>query len=123
MMRLRSRLAETQAVSQRLANRMAAAKADDSPAKVVEETGIKGKSVRVTPVKGEERPGFVEEAAEVKIDGLTANEAINLLHRLEKGARPVLVKKASIRARFDDPARLDLTLTVALLKSAPTGAR
>lgn len=123
MMRLKSRLSEAQAVSQRLANRMAATRPDDSPVRIIEETGIKGKSVRVTPVKGEERPGFVEDAAEVKIDGLTANEAINLLHRLEKGARPVLVKKASLRTRFDDPTRLDLTLTVALLKPAAPGAR
>ena len=85
----------------------------------MEESGIKGKSTRITPVKGEERAGFMEDAAEVKIEGLSANEAVNLLHRLEKGPRPVIVKKALLRTRFDDPARLDLTLTVALLRQAP----
>uniref|UniRef100_A0A831UFI4 General secretion pathway protein GspM n=1 Tax=Geobacter metallireducens TaxID=28232 RepID=A0A831UFI4_GEOME len=122
MMELKHRFLEARTVSQRLANRLAATRPDDTPARIVEETGIKGKSTRITPVKGEERAGFLEEAAEVKIEGLTANEAVNLLHRLEKGPRPVVVKKALLRTRFDDPARLDLTLTVALLRQAP-GAR
>ena len=123
MMVLRQRFRETNAGAQRLANRLSAVKADDSPAKLIDEIGIKGKGSQIRPVKGDERPGMVEDAAEVKLEGLTANEAINLLHRLEKGAKPVLVKKALIRTRFDDPAKLDLSLTIALLKPAPQGAR
>lgn len=119
MMGLKHRFLEARTISQRLTNRLASTRPDDTPAKIVEETGIKGRSLRVTPVKGVEQAGFLEEAAEVKIEGLTANEAVNLLHRLEKGTRPVLVKKALLRTRFDDPARLDLTLTVALLRQAP----
>jgi general secretion pathway protein M len=105
--------------AQRLGNRLAAVKADDSPAKIVEETGIKGKSTQVKPVKGEERQGMVEDGAEIRIEGLTANEAINLLYRLEKGPRPVLVKKANLKTRYDDPSRMDVTLTAALLKPLP----
>jgi general secretion pathway protein M len=52
---------------------------------------------------------------------VTANEAVNLLHRLEKGSKPVVINKALIKSRFDDPSKLDLTLTIALLKSAPQG--
>ncbi|MBT1074103.1 general secretion pathway protein GspM [Geobacter grbiciae] len=122
MMGLKNNIHDVRAVSQRFTNRLAATRGDETPAKIVEETGIKGKSTRVTPMKGEERGGFLEDAAEVKIEGLTANEAVNLLHRLEKGTRPVIVKKALLRTRFDDPSRLDLTLTVALLRQAP-GAR
>jgi len=102
-----------------LAGRMASVRPDDSVARVIDEIGIKGKGVKISPIKGEEHPGMVEDAAEVKIDGLTANEAVNLVYRLEKGARPVLVKKANLRVRFDDPSRLDLALTIALLKPAP----
>ncbi|WP_223920652.1 general secretion pathway protein GspM [Geobacter sp. AOG2] len=102
-----------------LTGRMASVRPDDSVAKVIDEIGIKGKGVKISPVKGEERAGMIEDAADVKIDGVTANEAINLIYRLEKGGRPVLVKKANLRVRFDDPSRLDLALTVALLKPAP----
>ena len=102
-----------------LAGRLASVRTDDSPAKIIDEIGIKGKGVKISPIKGEERGGMVEDAADVRIDGLTANEAINLIYRLEKGSRPVLLKKASLRVRFDDPSRLDLALTIALLKPTP----
>ena len=121
MMQLRSRYQSTKANSQRFANRLASTKGDDSPAKIIEEIGIKGKSLRVTPLKGEQRGNYLEDTAEIKIEGLTANEAVNLLFRLEKGARPVIIKKASLRTRFDDPSRLDLTITAALLKAATPG--
>ncbi len=123
MLVLKSRYQEASAGAQMLANRMAASRPDDSPAKIIDEIGIKGKGSQIKQVKGEERNGYVEDAAEVKLDGLSANEAVNLLYRLEKGGRPVVVKKALIKTRFDDPAKLDLTLTVALLKPAPQGRK
>jgi len=109
--------------SDMLTGRMAALRPDDSPAKIIDEIGIRGKGVKILPLKGEERPGIIEDAADVRIDGLTANEAINLLYRLEKGNRPLAVKKANLRVRFDDPSRFDLAVTVALLKPAPGQAR
>jgi general secretion pathway protein M len=93
--------------------------ADDTVTKLVEEIGIKGKNSQIKPLKGEERPGFVEDAAEVRIEGLSVNEAVNLLHRLEKGAKPVVIKKANLKTRYDDPAKLDISLTLALLKPLP----
>lgn len=109
--------------SDMLTGRLASVRPDDSPAKVIEEIGIKGKGVKIAPAKGEERPGIVEDAADVRIEGLTANEAINLIYRLEKGSRPLVVKKANLRVRFDDPSRFDLSLIVALLKPAPGTAK
>lgn len=102
-----------------LAGRMASVRPDDSPAKVIEEIGIRGKGVKVTPAKGETRGTIVEDAADVRIDGLTVNEAVNLIYRLEKGSRPLTLKRSNLRIRFDDPSRCDLSLTVALLKPAP----
>lgn len=123
MMRLKLRYQEANAGAQRLANRLMATRPDDSPAKVVEEIGIKGRASQIKPVKGDDILGYVEDAAELKMEGLTANEAVNLIYRLEKGTRPVTVKKANIKQRFDDPSRLDLSLTIALIKPAPAGAR
>ncbi len=120
MLVLKQRYLEASAVSQKLANRLSATRPDDSPAKLIEEIGIKGKSSQVKPVKGEEGNGFMEDAAEVRLEGVSANEAINLLYRLEKGTKPVVIKKALLKTRFDDPSRLDLTLTIALLKPAQT---
>lgn len=106
-----------------LKGQMASVRTDDSPAKVIDEIGIKGKGLKITPVKGEDHAGYVEDAADVHIEGLTLNEAINLVYRLEKGGRPMVVKKANLRIRFDDPSRCDLTLTLALLKPAPGTAK
>jgi len=103
--------------------RAAAMRPDDTPAKIIEEIGIRGKAVKITPLKGEERNGFIEDAADVRIEGLTANETVNLLYRLEKGGRPVSLKKTNLRVRFDDPSRFDLALVVTLLKPAPGQAR
>jgi general secretion pathway protein M len=121
MMVLKQRYLEANAAAMKLTNRLSATHADDSPAKIVEEIGIKGKGTQIKPLKGEERGGYLEDEAEVKVDGLTLNETVNLLFRLEKGARPVEIKKALLKTRFDDPSKLDLTLTVALLKAAPQG--
>ncbi|OGU06465.1 MAG: general secretion pathway protein GspM [Geobacteraceae bacterium GWC2_58_44] len=123
MMKLKLRYQAANLGAQRLSNRLLATRPDDSPAKIIEEIGIKGRGSQIKPVKGEEIPGYVEDAADVKIEGLSANEAANLIYRLEKGGRPVTVKKALIRQRFDDPSRLDISLTIALIKPAPAGAR
>jgi len=106
-----------------LTGRMAALRADDSPAKIIEEIGIKGKGLKIAVLKGEERSGIIEDVADVRMDSLATNEAINLVYRLEKGSRPMVVKKANLRVRFDDPSRLDLALIVALLKPVPGTTR
>lgn len=106
-----------------LLGRLAAVRPDDSPAKIIDEIGIRGKGVKIASLKGEERAGLLEDAADARIEGLTFNEALNLIYRLEKGGRPLLLKKANLRVRFDDPARCDLALTVALLKPSPGSAR
>ncbi|HEX2770137.1 MAG TPA: hypothetical protein VHN12_12735 [Geobacteraceae bacterium] len=123
MLVLKQRYQQANAVARKLANRLEATRPDDSPARIIDEIGIKGKGSQIKPLKVEERGGYLEDAAEVKMDGLTLNEAVNLLFRLEKGTRPVVIKKALLKTRFDDPARLDLTLTIALLKAAPQGQR
>lgn len=109
--------------SDMLTGRMAAMRPDDSPARILEEIGIKGKGVKIAPLKGEDRPGMVEDAADVRVEGLSLNEAVNLIYRLEKGSRPLVIKKCNLRVRFDDPARCDLTMILALLKPAPGQAR
>lgn len=102
--------------SDQLTGKIASLRPDDSPAKIIEEIGIKGKSVKIIPMKGEERIGFTEDATEIRIEALTVNEAVNLLYRLEKSGRPLVFKKCNLKIRFDDPSRADLGLIIALLK-------
>jgi general secretion pathway protein M len=109
--------------SDQLTGRIASLRPDDSPAKIIEDIGIKGKSVKIAPLKGEDRPGFIEDVADIRIEALTLNEAVNLLYRLEKGSRPLVIKKSNLRVRFDDPSRCDLSLVLALLRPAPGQAK
>lgn len=118
MLQLQQRFNGARSGYDRMNGRLASVRADDSPARLMEEIGIRGKSLQVKSVKGEEHKGAVEDAAEVKIEGLTANEAVNLLYRLERGAKPVIVRRALLKTRYDDQSRLDLTMTVALLKAS-----
>lgn len=118
LMILSQRHHEAAAIALRGANLQASLRPEDSPAKLIEDIGIKGKSVQVKPLKTEERAGAIEEAAEIKIDSLTVNEAINLLYRLEYGNKPATIRRALIKSRFEDPSRLDLSLTVALRKGS-----
>lgn len=118
MLQLKQRFNAARSGFDRMNGRLASVRADDSPAKLMEEVGIRGKSLQVKSVKGEERQGAVEDAAEVKIEGLTSNEAVNLLYRLERGAKPVVVRRVLLKTRYDDQSRLDLTMTVALLKAS-----
>jgi general secretion pathway protein M len=115
------RLAKT--TSDLQTGRMATLRPDDSLAKIIEEIGIRGKGVKIAPLKGEERNGIIEDSADVRIEGLSANETVNLVYRLEKGSRPISLKKVNLRVRFDDPSRFDLAMTVALLKPVPGQAR
>jgi general secretion pathway protein M len=123
LMPLRAAYRSAKSVADQQAGKMAAVRPDDSLARIIEETGIKGKGVKIAPLKGEERNGSLEELADVRIEGLTANEAVNLIYRLEKGSRPVSLKKANLKVRFDDPSRFDLAMTAALIKPAPGPAK
>ena len=116
LMVLRQRYREAASIAQRAANLQAAVRPDDSPAKLIEEIGIKGKALQIKPLKTDIRGGFTEEVAEIKIDSLTTNEMVNLLYRLEYGNKPATVRRAFIKTRFEDPSRLDLSMTVALRK-------
>jgi len=123
MLVLKQRYREASAGSQKLANRMAALQPDDSPARIIEEIGIKGRSSQSKALKSEDRGDYIEDTAEVKMEGLTANETVNILYQLEKGKKPVVVKKALLKTRFDDPSKLDVTMTIALLKPSLQGRK
>lgn len=116
MLVLKQRYREAGAGAQQRANLLAAVTADDSLSKLLDEIGIKGKSSQIKALKGEERTGYREEAAEVTIEGVTANETVNLLYRLEQGGKPVQIRRANLKTRYDDPAKLDLDLVLVLLK-------
>lgn len=121
MLLLRQRYRDASAAAANSAGLLAAVRSGDTVAGLIEETGIKGGGIQIKPLGPGEKAGGAGESAEVKIDRLTMNEAVNLLYRLEHGGRPVSVQRALLKGRFDDPARIDIALTVTLHK--PAGRR
>lgn len=116
---LRQRYQEAAADTQRLSNRMASLTATDNPVSIIEQSGIVAKTViQSKPLPRQERGTLLEDGAELTLSGLSLNETVNLLHFLEYGSKPVSVKKAVIRSRFNDPSKLDLILQIALFKAA-----
>jgi general secretion pathway protein M len=116
MLLLKHHYQDVRSRMQKINRLMAATYPDDSPARIIEEIGIKGKGSQIKPLKGEGREGSGEDAVEARLEGLSANEMVNLLFHLENGTRTVIIKKVLIKTRFDDPANFDLTLILALLK-------
>jgi general secretion pathway protein M len=116
---LRQRYQEAAADAQQLANRMASVTTSDSPASIIEQSGIIPKAgVQSKPLPRQDRGALIEEGAEVTLSGLTLNDTVNLLHYLEHGSKPVAIRKVAIRSRFNDPSKLDLTLQIALFRAA-----
>lgn len=117
LMLLKQRYQEANSDAQRLMNRMATVTGNDSPAALVEQTElVPPGSLQSKPLPRVEQAQYVEEGAELTISGIGLNETINLLYRLEQGSKPLIIKKGSIRVRFDEPALLDITLQAALLR-------
>lgn len=124
LMTLQQRYREISGEAQRLTNRLATVTTEDSPAAIIEQSGIVAKSgIQTKPLPKQEKSGSLEDSSEITLSGLSLNETVNLLHRLEYGSKPVAIRKALLRTRFSDPAKLDLTLTVGLLRPTPVERR
>ena len=125
LMLLQQRYKEASAASQSLGSRTALLTAGDNPAAIIEGTGIVPKGgMQSRPLPPEERGQILEEGAEINLSGLSLNDTVNLLYRLENGTKPVAIKKGIIRTRFSDPAKLDITLNLVLFRpSAQQGKR
>ncbi len=115
---LRQRYQEASADVQQLNNRMASVTTNDSPATIIEQSGIVPKAgVQSKPLPRQDKNSLIEEGAEITLSGLSLNDTVNLLHFLEYGSKPVAIRKAVIRSRFNDPSKLDLTLQIALFRA------
>jgi general secretion pathway protein M len=124
LMSLRVRHQEAQGDANRVRNRLALVTPEDSPTTVIEQTGIATRAaIQSKTLPRQERDGLIEEAAEITVAGLSSNELVNLLFRLEQHPKPVVVKRFVARPRFNEPARLDLTMTVSLYRPGPAAER
>jgi type II secretory pathway component PulM len=81
------------------------------------EAGVKDRITSMKPLRTELESRMWESSVEVRMERITLRDAVELLRRLQGSARPVRVKRISLKTRFDDPRLLDGTFMVAALES------
>lgn len=124
LLSLRQRYQEAALGANRIKNRLSLVTSEDSPLTILERTGIVAKNGILTkPLPPLEKNGLIEESAEISLTGISLNELVNLLHRLEQDPKPVSIKRLVTRTRFNDPAKLDTTITLALYRTAAPQGR
>lgn len=66
--------------------------------------------------KGEEvQKGYEQKGVEIKADGLSLNELVNLLYRIENYRNLLLVREFSMKVRFDNQALYDVNMRLVLV--------
>lgn len=58
---------------------------------------------------------FIEENAELEIQGTELNSIVNLLYRIDISPAPLKVKTVLVKTTFEDPEKFILKLTVSLM--------
>jgi hypothetical protein len=76
--------------------------------------GLKEKVKSVKPLQTTQKG---EERAEVSLQWISTNETVNLLYSLQNSPMPITIKKIGIKASFDKPETLNLTMTLSFVKS------
>jgi len=78
--------------------------------------GIKAKAIK--PLEKNKVKDYIEEDAELEIQGTDLNTIVNLLYKIDNSPVPLKVKTSAIRTTFEDPDKFILKLTVSLLSKA-----
>lgn len=82
---------------------------------VVSSLGLKNRIKSVKPLGSRDISGDVEEEAEVILEKLSMNEAVNLFYRIENAPMLLVLKNARMKTAFEGPDILNLTLVISLV--------
>lgn len=92
-----------------------ASNASDAVQEAASEAGIKKNLSAVKPFDEPASKGFRKSGVEVKIEGVTLNELLNLVYRIENHPNMLVVKDFVLRSRFGSSDLNDVTLQVVLV--------
>ena len=91
------------------------ASASEAVQEAASEAGIKKNLSALKPFAEPASKGFRKSGVEVKIEGITLNELLNLIYRMENHANLLLVKDFALKTRFGSAGLNDVTLQVVLV--------
>ncbi len=69
----------------------------------------------IKPLEKKKINEFIEENAELEIQGTNLNSIINLLYKIEISPMPMKIKNAAIKTTFEDTNKFIVKLTISLL--------
>ncbi len=75
--------------------------------------GIKAKTIK--PLDKKKLLEYMEENAEVEIEGADLNHIVNLLYKIERSPVPIKIKSTSMKTSFEDPDTFTLKIMLALM--------
>jgi len=75
------------------------------------------KLAAINPVGHEERGGMVQETIELKLSGVSLQELVDLLYKIDATSVPLRCTNLAIKKRYKDPYTFDVTLTAIALNA------
>jgi len=83
---------------------------------ILKSIDMKAKAIR--PTEKNKVKEYIEEDAELEIQGTDLNSIVNLLYKIDNSPVPLKIKNSAIKTTFEDPNKFNLKLTVSLLSKA-----
>jgi general secretion pathway protein M len=77
--------------------------------------GIKYKMISFRSAEEAVVKGYDQRGVEIKLEGLTLNQLVNLLYRIKNHRNLLLVKDFAMKGDFENPDLLDVTLQITLI--------
>ena len=81
--------------------------------------GIKKNIASFKPLEAKAEKGYEQSGVEVKVEGVTLNQFLNLMYRMENHGSLLLVREFFMKSRFDNPELFDVNLHVELVSRRP----
>lgn len=75
--------------------------------------GLKAKTIK--PLDKKKVYEYLEENAELEIDGADLNHIVNLLYKIESSPVPIKIKSISMKTSFEDPDKFTIKIMLALI--------
>ena len=75
--------------------------------------GMKAKNIK--PLDKKKVLDYMEENAELEIEGADLNHIVNLLYNIESSPIPIKIKNTSIKTSFEDPDKFTIKIMLALI--------
>ncbi|UCH79826.1 MAG: hypothetical protein JSW20_08710 [Nitrospiraceae bacterium] len=79
----------------------------------LEVLGLKAKTIK--PLDKKKVFEYMEENAELELEGADLNHIVNLLYKIESSPVPIKIKSTSMKTSFEDPDKFELKIILALM--------